>query len=152
MNRMEAEEEPAATESFALGRKRDRPSETESMAMLRNIERNTKKILSTAYKQKLSLGLLTALDDAFKCCICYRSPCTPPVIACRSCSTLLGCQSCLDQLFNGSMTQPCPKCREPRGIANTFILKGFDDVIRQTAKLEESSDDSDGSENENEHH
>ena len=54
----------------------------------------------------------------------------------------------------GGLTKSCTKCRAPRGPANSFILKGFDNFVDQTSQMmrhtnnnnnnNNSSDDVDG--------
>ena len=53
------------------------------------------------------------------------------------CSTLVGCQRCTDIWFGGpgGLTKSCPKCRAPRGLANSFILKGFDNFVDQISEM-----------------
>ena len=34
------------------------------------------------------------------------------------------------------MEKTCPKCRTPRGLSKTFVLKGFDDFVK---KIEDST-------------
>ena len=52
-------------------------------------------------------------------------------------STLVGCQKCTDTWFGGpgGLTKSCPKCRAPRGLANSFILKGFDNFVDQISEM-----------------
>ena len=33
------------------------------------------------------------------------------------------------------LTKSCPKCRAPRGLANSFILKGFDNFVDQISEM-----------------
>ena len=51
------------------------------------------------------------------------------------------------------LTKSCPKCRAPRGLANSFILKGFGNFVAQMSEMmrdtsnnnnNNSSDDDDG--------
>ena len=63
---------------------------------------------------------------------------------------------CTDTWFGGSggLTKSCPKCRAPKGLANPFILKGFNNFVDQISEMmrdtnsnnnnNNSSDDDDG--------
>ena len=35
----------------------------------------------------------------------------------------------------GGPTKSCPQCRASRGLANSFILKGFDNFVDQISKM-----------------
>ena len=89
----------------------------------------------------------------------YESVCLqehPPLVGCQVCSTLAGCQRCTDTWFGGpgGLTKSCHKCRAPIGLANSFILKGFDNFVDQISEMmrdtnnnnnnNNSSDDDDG--------
>ena len=74
-----------------------------------------------AFRHKFSLSFLESMDETFSCCI----------------STLAGCQRCTDTWFGGpgGLTKSCHKCRAPIGLANSFILKGFDNFVDQISKM-----------------
>ena len=96
------------------------------------------------------------MDETFSCSICKRVPPRTTLVGCQACSTLVGCQRCTDTWFGGlgGLTKSFPKCRAPRGLANSFILKGFDNFADQTSEMtrdtsnnnnnNNSSDDDDG--------
>lgn len=41
-----------------------------------------------------SLSFISAFEEAFQCCISKQNPANPPIIACWSCSALVGCEAC----------------------------------------------------------
>ena len=90
-----------------------------------------------AFRHKFSLSFLESMDETFSCCICKRVPPRTPLVGCQVCSTLVGCQRCTDTWFGGpgGITKSCPKCRAPRGLANSFILKGFDNFVDQISEM-----------------
>ena len=84
-----------------------------------------------------------------------RVPPRTPLVGCQVSSTLVGCQRCTDTWFGGPgwLTKSSPKCRAPRGLANSFILKGLDNFVDQISEMmrdtnnnsnNNSSDDDDG--------
>ena len=107
-----------------------------------------------AFRHKFSLSFLESMDETFSCCICKRVPPRTPLVGCQVCSTLVGCQRCTDTWFGGpgGLTKPCSKCGAPRGLANSFILKRFDNFVDQISEMmrdtnnnnNNSSDDDDG--------
>ena len=90
-----------------------------------------------AFKYRFSLSFLNSLEEAFACSICRRTPCKLPIIACQSCNTIVGCQKCTNRWYSGAggLEKPCPKCRTPRGLSKTFLLKGFDELVKQTLEM-----------------
>ena len=109
-----------------------------------------------AFRRKFSLSFLESVDETLSCYISKRVPPTTPLIGCQAYSTLVGCQRCTDTWFGGpgGLTKSCPKCRAPRGLANSFILKRFDNFVDQISEMmrdtnsnnnSNSSDDDDSS-------
>ena len=79
-----------------------------------------------AFRHKCSLSFLESMDETFSCCLCKRVPQRTPFVGCQVCSTLVGCQRCTTTWFGGP---GWPKCRAQRGLANSFILKGFENFV-----------------------
>ena len=90
-----------------------------------------------AFRHKFSLSFLESMDETFSCCICKRVPPKTPLVGCQVFSTLVGCQRCTDIWFGGpgELTKSCPKCTAQRGLANSFILKGFDNFVDQICEM-----------------
>ena len=90
-----------------------------------------------AFRNKFIFSFLESMDKTFSCCICKRVPPITRLVGCQACSTLVGCQRCTDTWFGGpgGLTKSCPKCRVPRGLANSFILKGFDKFVDQISEM-----------------
>ena len=95
------------------------------------------------------------MDETFSCCICKRIPPRTILVGYQSCSVLVGCQRCTGTWFGGPgvLTKSCPKCRAPRGLENSFILKRFNIFVDQISEMmrdtssnnnNNSSDDNDG--------
>ena len=110
------------------------------------------KLHKLAFRHHFSVSFLAALDDAFSCSICKRVPPKKPLIGCRDCNSLIGCQRCTNRWFGGptGLDKTCPKCRCERGLSKTFVMRGFDELVDQISEMnrnlastdEESSDDS----------
>ena len=107
------------------------------------------------FRHKFSLLFLESMDETFSCCIRKRIPPRTILVGYQSCSILVGCQRCTDTWFGGPgvLTKSCPKCRAPRGLANSFILKRFNIFVDQISEMmrdtnsnnkNNSSDDNDG--------
>ena len=90
-----------------------------------------------AFRYKLSLLFLESMDETFSCCICKRLPSKTPLVGCQVCSTLVARQRGIDNWFGGpgELTKSCPKCRAPKGLVNSFILKGFNNFVDQISKM-----------------
>jgi hypothetical protein len=110
------------------------------------------KLHKLAFRHHFSISFLYALDNAFTCSICKRVPPKKPLIGCRDCNTLIGCQRCTNRWYGGSagLDKTCPKCRCERGLSKTFVMRGFDELIDQISEMnrnltstdDENSDDS----------
>ena len=99
---------------------------------VREVKDEIGKFQELAFRQKFSLSFIASLEDAFRCSICHRIPARTPLIACSGCASLVGCESCTNEWYsNDSLDKKCPKCRAERGLTKTFILRGFDEVIKQ---------------------
>ncbi|XP_066921409.1 uncharacterized protein [Clytia hemisphaerica] len=128
----------------------DRDSTNSLLSELSEVKRLLKSYKSLAFKHKFPVSYLKALEEAFTCCICQRFPARQPM-GCQQCGTLVSCQSCSDRHYAGSnslSSKSCPKCRCPRGVAQSFRLRGFDDLIDQVLIMENLSDTEDA-DNEN---
>ena len=108
-----------------------------------------------AFRHKFSLSFLESMGETFSCCICKRVPPRTPFLGYQVCSSLVGCQRCTDIWFGGPVgfTKSCPICRAPRDLANSFILKGYNNFVDQILEMmrdtnnnnnNNSSDDDDG--------
>ena len=55
---------------------------------------------------------------------------------------MIGCEECMNKLYKlpEGLLVKCPVCRHSRGLANTFILKGFDTLVTETQKLVDDTD------------
>ena len=74
-------------------------------------------------------GLKLLLTDALKCKICLDSPAKPPLILAKCCKSILGCQQCVNGWYkDGGLTKSCPACRSPRGLSETMVLLGLDEL------------------------
>ena len=92
------------------------------------------KIFKISSKRHIPMGLLNAAEESFSCTICKVCPPKLPLICCRSCSSIVGCESCVNRWYG----KTCPKCRQERGFANTFELKGlspFGKILESFGKI-----------------
>ena len=103
---------------------------------MHEIKETLKDFHKLCFKHRFSLGFLETLEKTLSCCICKTSPANPPVIGCISCGSLIGCTTWINQWYSGdqSMEKKCPHCRCERGLANTFSMKGMENLFRE-AKL-----------------
>ena len=113
---------------------------------LREVKDELKKFRELAFRHKFSAAFLAELEGAFTCIICRRVPARTPLMGCASCSSVIGCQTCVNRWFSGTgdevLTQKCPKCRCERGISKTTIYRGFDNLLSHIKALREHSDSS----------
>lgn len=96
------------------------------------------------FKYCISIALLDSLEESLECCICKTSPSNPPIIVCKECKTLVGCNDCTKEKYSGrdGMDKPCPKCRASRSFSSSMELKGFDglvDVIKSAQAVAEGN-------------
>ena len=71
-------------------------------------------------------SLIQDLLVSFNCVVC-QNVAQPAVIVGTCCGSVLGCQPCIDALFQSHTY--CPKCREEDGANKTSLLRGFDDAL-----------------------
>jgi len=94
-----------------------------------------------AFRHRFSISFIRAFEDAFECSICKKTPATLPLIACQGCSSLIGCELCVNTWYanDRNMVKNCPKCRVERGLSKTFVLRGFEELIHQLQILREET-------------
>ena len=85
----------------------------------------------------LPRGITKLVKEAFQCRICHDTPMKPPIIATKCCSSLIGCDECVNTWYDGvnGLTKMCPHCNEPRGYAFMFQFKGLDDFLTGMRKV-----------------
>lgn len=108
------------------------------LLQMSNVSTTLSGLKNLCIKYGVSIGLLSALDDSFECCICKTSPSQPPLIVCKECKTIIGCRRCVNEWYQGTniLDKSCPKCRTPRGYASTMELKGFGNLIETIMKAQ----------------
>ena len=91
----------------------------------------------------LPIRFVKLRQDAFMCKICNATPMKPPLIATKCCSSLLGCEECVNAWYEGvdGLSKKCLYCSDPRGYAFTFNLKGWMNFgwVRDLLNCEENS-------------
>ncbi len=93
---------------------------------LKGLKTDIRSLFQITKFMKFPPGLYVLFTDTFKCSICLGII-TPPVIFARCCKNILGCESCVDDLYNvenGSAKQ-CPLCRSERAFSDTCRINGF---------------------------
>ena len=105
---------------------------------LQEIKEEPQKYRELALKHQFSSSFLSAIDKAFEFVICKRSLSMLLLIGCSSCSSLVGCEACVNDWFDNDVSKTRPKCRTPRGLTKSFVLKGFSDFIAQINVLSAS--------------
>ena len=103
---------------------------------LDEIEREVAKMLEIN-NFSLPDSMSSIIKDTFRCCICNCSPIVPPAIYARCCKRMVGCQSCIDELYKGDqdMEKTCPLCRGSQGLGNTMKILGLDEFLITIDKL-----------------
>ena len=77
---------------------------------VREVKEEIGKTRKLAFRHKFSVSFIQSFEEAFRCSVSHVTPARLPLIACRACSTLLGCESC-------TFEKKCPKCNTPRGLS-----------------------------------
>ena len=113
---------------------------------IREIKDGVNNIFKINRKKNVPMGFINTFE-CFSCTICKECPANLPIIGCRSCNSIVGCESCVNTWYQGQdgLSKSCPRCRERRGYANTFQFKGMDDFITEMRRF--LDDDSSGSNN-----
>ena len=144
-------EEVDTLDTVTLRRKRSAspcPVSLEILSEIKHVKEQVAKIFKISSKRQIPMGLLNDAEESFSCTICKVCPPKPPFICYRSCSSIVGCESCAN-LWYGSgqaaLTKTCPKCRQERGFANTFELKGVSPFLQELDKLINDEIEHDGS-------
>ena len=128
--------------------KRKRPNESslevkidEINEEIKSMKKEIQKFHNLAFRHKFSASLLSELEESFSCLICKRAPARKPLLGCIECSSVIGCQTCVNEWYSGanSLNKKCPKCRVERGLSKSIILRGFDGLLTQIKNLRESS-------------
>ena len=99
------------------------PVSSEILSEIKSVTKQVAKTFKIPSKQQIPMGLLNAAEQSFFCNICKVCPIKPPLIYCRSCSSIVGCESRVNCWYGsgqGAMTKSCEKCRQERGFANTL--------------------------------
>ena len=107
-----------------------------------------KDIIKIKGANDIPIPLQQALTETLKCKICMAIS-KPPVIFGKCCQQLLGCQSCIDQWFEGSNSfeKTCINCRQERAVTQTCHLRGMDSLLTLVSSvLEAAENNADGDE------
>ena len=75
------------------------------------------------------------MEQALKCSVILVTPCTSPIIGCKSFESIIGCSTCVYNCYGGNIEKPCPKCRGARGLGNSFVMRGLDDLFSAARNL-----------------
>ena len=77
------------------------PVSPEILSEIKNVKEQVAKIFKILSKRQIPMGLLNAVEESFSCTICKVCPPKLPFICYRSCSSIVGCESCAN-LWYGS--------------------------------------------------
>ena len=114
------------------------PVSSEILSEIKTVKEQVAKIFKISSKRQIPIGLLNAAEESFSCTNCKIRPSKPPLICCRSCSSLVGCESYVNRWYGSgqaALTKACPKCRQERSFANTFELKGLSPFLQELDKF-----------------
>lgn len=114
---------------------------SELSSEIKGIRKQIDAVFRITQNMKIPPGLLRQLRESFQCYIC-RSTIVPPVIFARCCKRIIGCQTCIDQWYQGAegTSRSCPICRFERAFTETTVLRGLDDFLQAITPLLRNSD------------
>lgn len=132
----------ASDDEFVPKNKKAKLDFEQVMSQLHEMKGMISDILQVNQEVSLPIGVVKLVRDAFMCKICHETPIKPPVIATKCCSTLLGCEACINRWYNGNdgLSKKCPHCNEPRGYASTYQFKGLDEFLIGVGDMIKGSD------------
>ena len=102
-------------------------------------------ILHLNERSKVPVALQRLMRDAFQCKICLCTPTRPPVIMSKCCKSILGCERCINEWFNGpdALLKACPACKTERGYSETLMLRGLDSFLTEVKSVIQTEDERD---------
>ena len=124
------------------------PVSSEILSEIKNVNKQVAKTFKISSKQQIPMGLLNAAEKSFSCTVCKVCPPKPSLICCRSCCSIVGCESCVNRWYGrgqATLTKICSKCRQERGFANTFELKSLSLFLQELDKFVNDETEHDGS-------
>ena len=97
---------------------------------IKEIKASLSSLFQVQKSMKIPLALRRVFLEDFKCTIC-QDVITPPAIFSRCCKYLIGCETCIDQWYEGEggRSKTCPRCRAERGFTETCRLNGIDNFL-----------------------
>ena len=98
---------------------------------IRQLKSEVQSVLKITKNLKYPPGLYLIINNAFSCKICLGII-NPPVIFARCCKNILGCETCVDNLYGGEngTVKRCPLCRSERAFSETCRINGLDDFLK----------------------
>ena len=102
-------------------------------------------ILHLNERSKVPVALQRLMQDAFQCKICLCTPIKPPVIMSKCCKSILGCERCINEWFNGpdALLKTCPACNTERGYSETLMLRSLDSFLTEVKSVIQTEDERD---------
>ena len=117
------------------------------LSEIKSVKKQVAKTFKIPSKRQIPMGLFNAAEQSSFCNICKVCPVKPPLICCRSRSSIVCCESRVNCWYGsgqGAMTRPCPKCRQEKGFANTFELNGLSPFLQELDKFVNNETGHDG--------
>ena len=114
------------------------PVSSEIVSEIENVKEQVAKIFKISSKRQIPMGLLNATEESFSCTICKICLPNPPLIGCCSCSSIVGCQSCVNHWYGSgqvAITKACHSEARERGFANTFEVKSLSSFLQELGKF-----------------
>ena len=101
------------------------------MDKLGDVQKKMADMFTLTRESPIPMGLKKLLYDSFKCKICLSTPMTPPIIFMKCCKSIVGCEACINQWFDGPdpFSKSCPTCNSHRAFSETVRLHGMDDLL-----------------------
>ena len=97
---------------------------------LETISAELRSILEVNKFSPIPIRLSKSLSEVFKCKICHKTPMQPPLIYARCCRSIVGCEVCVNQWYEGEevLTKACPLCVTGRRYNDMQQIHGFDNL------------------------
>ena len=95
-----------------------------------DVKKEISKCHQLAFKHRFSVSFIKSFEDTFQCSVSPKIPELISLTACSVCSTLVGCETCTNEWYReSSLDKKCPKFCSGRGLAKTFALRSFDEIV-----------------------
>ena len=78
------------------------------------------------------------MEQALKCDICLVTPSTLLVLGCKSCEYIISFSTSVCKWYGRNIKKHCPECWGISRLANSFMVRGLDDLFSAAKNLNQS--------------